>query len=66
MAKEPMITVRVTPEQHQAFKIACAALGKSMSQLLRDHIDLIIRIEDDAVAEALGKAARQQQGGEEG
>jgi len=38
MAKEPMITVRVTLEQHQAFKLACVRRGQSMSDVLRETI----------------------------
>ena len=54
MAKEPMITVRVTPEQRQAFKLACVKLNRSMSDVLRS-----------AIRHAIW-AARQQGGGEEG
>ena len=53
MAKEPMITVRITPEQRRAFKLACVKLGTSMSDVLRKAIG-------DTIDEAQG-----EQGGEE-
>jgi len=53
MAKEPMITVRITPEEHRAFKMACAKFGTSMSDVLRA-----------AIRQAI-EAARQQGGEEE-
>ena len=54
MAKEPMITVRIPPELHRAFKLACVKLGTSMSDVLRKAIG-------DTIDEAQGK----QGGGEE-
>jgi len=53
MAKEPMITVRVTPEEHRAFKLACVQFGTSMSDVLRA-----------AIRQAIA-ASRQQGGAEE-
>ena len=51
--KDPKtIMIRITPEQHRAFKLACVKLGRSMSDVLRS-----------AIRHAIWAA--RQQGGEE-
>ena len=47
MAKKEMVNVRLKPETHAEFKIACELRGVSMSSLMHQFIVQIIRSEKE-------------------
>ena len=57
--KIKMINVRLTPEVHDAFKIACNLRGASMSSFLHQTIVRTIREEREREPQAFTKPERQ-------
>lgn len=41
--KDPRITVRLTPEDHEQFKILAIKIGKPMTEILSDYIKELIK-----------------------
>jgi len=43
MMKDTRITVRLTPEEHEQFKILAIKIGKPMTEILSDYIKELIK-----------------------
>jgi len=60
------VMIRLTPEEKHAFKVACAQLGMSMSDVLRSTIGAtIVGVVTELWMYALAQDVARQQGGEE-
>lgn len=55
-SKERMVNVRLEPDVHEDFKIACALRGASMSSLLHQYIYRVIREEKALSPQEFGRS----------
>ncbi len=45
--KDTRITVRLTPEEHEQFKIFAVKIGKPMTEILSDYVKELIKEDKD-------------------